>query len=277
MRGALVVACLLGCGSSEPAVALRFTPDPGVAGSEAYVCFGFDASLLDGADIAGIALAPAEGPVVLHHVALYATPDTFADGPVDCLTMPANATSLNVWATGGGDLDLPADLALAVPDGTVRLIVQAHVLRLDDGPAPPRTLTLTRRSGAPHRAGWLPLRAPTPAISPHSQAQSTATCSIADELHVISTWPHMHQIGSEFHGTVVHPDSIDSLIDVVPYQFDAQRAYPVDVLVSPGDAIGTECIWQNPTDTTVLPGPQIDQEMCGQSLIAWPVEAAHCS
>ena len=275
---AVLLACAAcGTGPSDPDVALRFTADPGPPGSERYVCFGFDASLLRGADVGAIALVQGGGPVALHHVALYASAGAFPDGPVDCLTMPVDAVSLHVWATGGGDLALPPDLALAVPPGTVRLVVQAHALRHDDGAAEPSALVLMPRRGAPHRAGWLPLRAPTPAISPYSRAESTTACTIAGELHVVSTWPHMHRIGAEFHGSIVRAGGAEPLIDVVPFVFDAQHAYPVDATVEPGDTIDTECIWQNTTDTTVLPGPSIDQEMCEQSLIAWPVEAAHCS
>jgi len=278
MRRGLVLACLLGCaGTADDTVTLAFAPDPGAPGSERYLCFGFDAGLLGGADIAGIALVPATGPVTLHHVALFASTDDFADGPIDCLTMPDTAVPLNVWATGGGDLVLPRDLALAVPPATRRLIVQTHALRIADGPPATRALTLSPRRDAMVRAGWLPLRAPTPAIAPHTRARSSASCLVAAELHVISSWPHMHRIGSEFHGTIARVAATDPLVDVVPYDFETQHSYSIDAIAAPGDTIDTECVWENTTDTTVLPGPEIDQEMCGQSLIAWPVEAAHCS
>ena len=267
---ALALVALVGCGGTTDApVELRFVADPGAAGSERYLCFGFDASPLAGADLGGIAFAAGGGPVSLHHISLFASTETVPDGPVDCVTMPETAIPLNVWATGGGDLALPSELALAVPAGTTRLIVQAHALRTGDGTAATSSVTLAPRTGAPIRAGWLPLRAPVPAIAPHTEARTQYPCAIAGELHVISTWPHMHRIGTEFHGA--------PLIDVVPYDFEAQRAYPIDVRLAPGDSIMTECVWFNTTDTTVLPGPEIDDEMCGQSLIAWPVEAAHCS
>lgn len=261
----MLVVTASGC-ADEP-VALRFTADPGSAGSERYLCFGFDAAQLGGADIAGLALDAPAGPVTLHHVALYASTTDLGPGPVECEQMPADATSLHVWALGAGDLVLPDDLAIAVPDGTTRLIVQAHALRGDDGSPQEATVTVTTRRDAAHRAAWLPLRVPTPALNPHQRTTSSARCTVDGELHVISTWPHMHRLGIEFHGTFV---------DVAPYSYDAQRAYDVDATVEAGGVIDSACTWFNPTDTVVLPGPLLSDEMCEQSLVAWPAEAARC-
>jgi hypothetical protein len=262
----LVALLLAACGGTEPAM-LRFTADPGPPGSEKYLCFGFDAAMLDGADIGGLTLDAPAGPVTLHHVALYASTTDIGPGPVECEQMPADATSLHVWAAGAGDLVLAPEVAIEVPDGTTELIVQAHALRGEDGAAEEAALTIETRRDAMHRAAWLPLRVPTPAINPHQQTVASADCTIDGELHVISTWPHMHRLGTEFHGT---------FIDVVPFSYDMQRAYDVDALVEPGDTITSACTWFNPTDSVVLPGPLLSDEMCEQALIAWPAEAAHC-
>lgn len=103
-----------------------------------------------------------------------------------------------------------------------------------------------------------------------------AVCSIAGELHVISTWPHMHQAGRAFLGSVLREGIADSFVTVEPWSFDAQRAYAIDAVVAPGQMLETRCVWENDTDQTILPGPSIHDEMCGQSLMAWPVEAARC-
>ena len=267
---AVVVAT--GCGAvPDDQVALRFLADPGVAG-EAYLCFGFDAAVLDGADIGGIALDAPKGSVALHHVALSASPSEFPDGPIECEAMPENVVPLHVWATGGGPLVLPHDVELAIPADARRLIIQAHAVRLGDGDPMRREIVLTPRGGAAHRAGWLPLRAPTPALRPHHIEESAATCAIASELHVISTWPHMHQAGKTFRGSI----GTEPFVTVDPWSFDAQRAYVIDAMVSPGESIETRCIWENDTDLTILPGPSIHDEMCGQSLMAWPAASAHC-
>ncbi len=278
-KGLIVAAGVTGlvaCSSApDESLGLQFRADPGPAG-EAYQCFGFDADVLNGSALGGIELDAPAGSVALHHVAFYASPAEFADGPIECESMPDDAVPLHVWATGGGPIDLPEDVELAVPAGTRRLIVQAHALRTADGDPAVRTLMLTPRQGALHRAGWLPLRAPTPALRPHHVEESKATCSIGSELHVISTWPHMHQAGKTFRGSVLRDGVMDSFVTVDPWSFDAQRAYAIDITIASGQLIETHCIWQNDTDKTILPGPSIHDEMCGQSLMAWPVEAAHC-
>jgi hypothetical protein len=270
----LVVAA---CAADEPQdVALQFTPDPGPVGGERYQCFGFDVTPL-AADIGAIRFITADSPVLLHHITLYATPSAFPDGPVDCLEMPSDAVSMNVWAPGGGDVELAPDVSLVIPAATQRLIVQTHALRMADGAAPTREIVLEPREPAPHRAGWLPLRVPVPVIQPGQRTQMTASCALASSLHLVSTWPHMHQIGAEFHGTIVRGGAaIEPLVDVVPWDFDMQRAYLVDVDLAAGDAISTQCIWENLTSAPVLPGPRIIDEMCGQSLIAYPFDAARC-
>lgn len=265
-RWLLAAFVVAGCGA-EPDVQLRFAADPGSPGSEKYLCFGFDASRLGGADIGALALESPPGPVTLHHVALYASTTDIGSGPVECEAMPPDAVSLHVWAAGTGDLALTPDLAIAVPGGTTHLIVQAHSLRIDDGAAETATVTITPRRDATHLAAWMPLRVPVPAIGPHEQITSSASCVVAGALHVISVWPHMHRIGLAFHGT---------FLDVDPWVYDSQRAYDVSATVDAGGTIDSSCTWLNPGDTTVLPGPLLSNEMCEQSVIAWPADAAHC-
>lgn len=260
---------------SDNEIALTFTADPGAAG-EAYLCFGFDAGLLNGSDVGRIDFDAVGGAVALHHVSLYASPSDYSAGPVGCELMPGDAVPLHVWATGGGPLEFPSDVELVVPKGTQRLIVQAHALRVGDGEAAPQQVVLTPRSGALHRAGWLPLRAPTPALRPHHVEESTEACAIAGDAHLISTWPHMHRAGQSFRGSVLRSGGPEPFVSVDPWSFDTQRAYSIEIDVHIGETIETHCVWRNDTDVTILPGPSIHDEMCGQSLMVWPVEAAGC-
>lgn len=278
MRVVWLLLVLAACAPDEdPVLQLRFTPDPGPPGSERYQCFGFDVAPLDGYDVGSIRYVQADSPVLLHHVTLYASQSVFPDGPVDCIEMPADAIPMNVWAPGGGDVELAPDISLVIPEGTQRLIVQTHALRSDGGAAPEREIVLEARRPVARRAGWLPIRLPVPVIQPGARVESTGTCRIDSALHLVSTWPHMHQIGIEFHAAIARGvGGNDSIVDVVPWDFDTQHAYALDVDVVAGDGITTQCIWQNPTNMPVLPGPGITNEMCNQSLIAYPFEAARC-
>lgn len=266
------------CGE-EMSLVLR--PDVPSPGDEAYLCFGFDvprvaagAPLLQGIDVR----APPAGAVALHHTALFATAEAFPDGPVRCESMPESALELRVWAPGSGALELPDGVALALPDGAARLIVQAHVMRVDEGPASDVAVDLCTAAGRPeHVAAWMPARAPVPAIRPHHVETSTAACTVASPLHLLSVWPHMHRTGAEIHGALLGADGARrAIIDVVPWDAEDQRTYSIDLDTASGDRIETTCVWENPGADYVFPGPGIDDEMCSQSFVAWPREAAHC-
>jgi hypothetical protein len=260
VRGCWLLVLLVACAVNDADVSLRFTPDPGRVGRELYQCFGFDVSLLGGRDLGAIRYVQAESPVSLHHMSLWATPSLFPDGPIECQDMPADAVEMNAWVAGSGDLVLAPNVSLVIPEGTQRLVVQAHSLRIDDGPAVERELVLEPRAPAEQRATWFKLLARVPVIEPHVVTESSSTCTLLAPLHVVLAWPHMHRMGIEFHG----------LVDVVPWQFDNQRTYPLEVDLAAGAVIGTRCVWQNTTDAAVYPGFGIDDEMCGQAAIVYP-------
>ena len=117
MRRGWVLLTIAACATDDDAaVSLRFTPDPGPA-SELYQCFGFDVSLLGERDLAAIRYIDADSPVTLHHISVWASRSPFPDGPVECVEMPADAVAMNVFVTGSGDLALPSDISLVIPEG----------------------------------------------------------------------------------------------------------------------------------------------------------------
>jgi hypothetical protein len=97
-------------------------------------------------------------------------------------------------------------------------------------------------------------------------------------VHIVTVWPHMHRLGSAFHGTVIRGDGRrEALLDLPSWSFDHQLIYPVDVQLQAGDVVETQCLWMNPTDATVLPGPRSSDEMCNQGLFVWPFDHARCA
>src|SRR6185295_8159069 len=91
----------------ESSVRIEFLPDAPAPGQESYVCFGFDAALLEGKTISGIRwFPPAGGGVSLHHATLFATAEDVVEGPSPCDAMPADAVGLHVFAPGGTPLRL---------------------------------------------------------------------------------------------------------------------------------------------------------------------------
>jgi hypothetical protein len=280
---AAMLACLAACsgsaaspGGTDRALTLRFGFDAPVNG-EQYECFGFDASALAGRWLQSITWTapPPSNGVQLHHAGLYAFPEDYPDGPVMCDAMPVSWT-MHMWAPGGDSLALPSGVALELPAGTKRFVVQAHVLRFTAGPPGSESVSLATTATAPdHVAAWLPADGAVPALRPRMQEHSTAACIAAAPMHIVSSWPHMHLLGTSFEGAVVRSDGTRTpIVDVPTWNFDAQRTYPVDRDVAAGDRIETDCTWFNPTDQYVLPGASTHDEMCAQGLIVWPAKTA---
>lgn len=245
------------------------------ASGEAYACYGFDATSLAGRYLHAVRWAPPpDGAVVLHHASLYAYSGAYPDGPVPCDVMPA-ALAMHVWGRGGDPLELPADVGIALAKDLQRFVVQIHAIRTAGGPPAAAAVAIEASDTAPaHVAAWLGASAGVPAIRPHMQEQSTASCRAASPMHVVFSWPHMHRIGKSFHGAIVRADGTRvSMVDVPTWSFDRQVTYRVDADIAAGDAVETSCIWQNDSDAYVLPGPRSSDEMCGHGLIVWPAGA----
>jgi len=263
--------------SCDEAATLSFVVDFQSSESEQYMCFAFDPASLQGRSLRAIRWAPPQqGGIVLHHATLYATAEVWQSHAGACDAMPSDAAGLHVWAPGGTSLEMPEAIALSLPEATRTLIVEAHALRVGAGASEPAYCELCPSTDA-EQAAWIGVQAPVPAIRPHYVETATAQCIVPADLHVLFTWPHMHRVGKEFHGAIVRADGTrEPLIDVAPWDFDEQRTYPVDATLQAGDAIETSCVWENPTDEYVLPGPLTTDEMCNQGIIGHPAASARC-
>jgi hypothetical protein len=257
---------------------LSFAPDTGGA-DEAYVCFGFDASAFTARTVGGVRWEIATGGgFLVHHAILYAVAGDFPDGPTLCDAMPDAARQLHVWSPGGDDLALPSDTGLELPSDTKRFAIQAHTLRIGTDPPAPSHARICGGPAAPSNlAALMGMGAPVPAIRPMHEEQSSTSCVLGSALHLYSVWPHMHLVGKEITLTLARSDGeATPLVDVVPWDFHLQRTYLLGVDAGPGDAIDLGCIWDNPTNDYVLPGPKTTDEMCNAAFIAWPAESAFC-
>jgi hypothetical protein len=256
----------------------RFVPEIGDA-SEGYVCFGFDPGSLASGTVGGVIWnAPATGALLLHHATLYAVPFDFPDGPIACDGMPAGAVGLDVWTPGASALSLPADTGLRLPPETLRFVVEAHTIRVGTGPVEDGRVTICRGPDEPaHLAALLTASAPVPAIRPEHSETSEATCVLQGDVHLWSIWPHMHLAGQEIAVDWMQADAAaTSLVDVMPWNFYAQKRYPLSIDAFGGDRIATRCRWQNTTESYILPGPLTENEMCNVVIIAWPADQAGC-
>jgi hypothetical protein len=105
---------------------------------------------------------------------------------------------------------------------------------------------------------------------------SQGSCTLGGDVHLWSVWPHMHLLGKEVTVDWVHGATPNQLVQVNPWNFHAQKTYPLSVEAKLGDQLTTQCTWQNDTNSYVFGGPLTEDEMCNTALIAWPAEAAFC-
>jgi hypothetical protein len=257
---------------------LVLTLDPGGASPGApggsYVCLGFDAAALEGRTIQAIRWTVPGG---VHHATLFSTAQA-QPRVAACGRMPDDAIPLHVWAPGGEDLVLAPDTGLALAPGSRQLLVELHLASLAVAVATPATVSIGSRAQPPRNlATWLGLGAPVPALRPRQKETSTGSCRLAGAVHLLSTWPHMHALGLEFHGAAVTAAGRLPLVDVVDWNIFNQVSHPLAVDLPAGSTIETTCIWQNRSDEYVLPGREAANEMCVQGLVGYPASAMRCS
>jgi hypothetical protein len=267
-----------GWDGSSP-LALRFTPDELAVGTEDYLCFTYDASQLAGRSLTEIGWTPpAGGGVTLHHATLYAVEHPFPDGPFSCLVMPGDAVGLHIWAPGDQPLAMPADVGLAIPDAATKIVVQAHVLRLTDAPAEEARVELTFAERAPlHLAAWHSTVADVPDIPPHASASAESRCQVGADVHTLFAWPHMHRLGTAFHGVIERGGGgTTPLVDVPVWNVNGERTYAVRRDLSAGDVLRADCSWDNTTNEVVGAGFETTDEMCTLGVVWWPADAPRC-
>lgn len=115
-------------------------------------------------------------------------------------------------------------------------------------------------------------------IPPKTRGSAESTCSVAEQTEIVASFPHMHEIGSEFHSHIERSDgSRESLIDLTGWSFEAQLAYQTPTTLEAGDKITTQCIWDNPHDRTVGFGLRTEDEMCFNFVYVTPPNAGFCN
>ena len=258
----------------------QFRADPAnEPGEEAYLCYAIAVDGISGVHVGRVTWHPPAGPVFLHHASLFAAGGLPDVGEVPCDPMPTRVAALGVYTPGIEPLQLPDGVAIELPVGTQRLLVMAHTMRREAGPADVTYVDLDLAAEPVlHSVNWVDVFAPVPNIYPGDPVSTVGNCRFDVPAHIVSVWPHMHRIGSEFHGVIVRADGTrEALLDVKPWDYNHQFIYPANVELQPGDTVQTQCRWVNTTDSVVVGGPYSTDEMCNQGLLVWPVDSALCA
>lgn len=257
---------------------------PATAGN-LYQCFTF-ASPFNGV-MQGTAWAPIiDDERVVHHWLLYRTKTPQVDGGVTPCNMPMDATVVAGWAPGGQNFVMPEDVGLEFPPANEWLILQLHYHNVgaltdaDDASGVGFCTTDTPRA---HDAGiftlgTLGINIPAGTVGhlESGMCGSLITKGLAQPVHIIATFPHMHELGVSFRTDIMRGSNdgpVENLIDVPHYSFDDQRMYPVDPPIEfrPGDAIRTTCRYDNPKPVAVRFGEKTEDEMCFNFAMLYPI------
>jgi hypothetical protein len=95
------------------------------------------------------------------------------------------------------------------------------------------------------------------------------------ELNILSSGPHMHQLGTRFLSEVIHADgSREDIGRVDSWDFDNQRSIPLtpSIRLAPGDRLGINCTYDNPSDRPVGFGEGSEDEMCFDFMLVYPIQ-----
>jgi len=252
------------------------------------MCYAFRSPFAAGEQVT--AFAPVIGDSRgLHHWILYLVTSPQTDGAVfPCPSMPAGSEFLMGWAPGGQNAVLPADVGLETAGSDDWLVLQIHYWNVaghadaEDASGVAMCSTTTPR---PNTAGVIWLGSSDINLPPRSRDQmventcpSRVTSLLPQPLHILSSFPHMHNLGTSIRTDILRggdPAASETLVDVPRWDFNNQTLYWHDpaVVLNAGDALRTRCVYDNPGDTTVRFGEATEDEMCFNFLMAYPIEA----
>ena len=139
---------------------------------------------------------------------------------------------------------------------------------------PPRrppgyAMALTRPSSPATTAICPPVAAGMSAGCPTTRmARAVGGCTVPNDWHVFTLWPHMHQ-------TAVHQKTTlngTTLLDA-DYQFAEQKNYPMaETVFRTGDTVSVTCTYVNNTGTTKHFGESSTDEMCFTGMYKYPAD-----
>lgn len=116
-----------------------------------------------------------------------------------------------------------------------------------------------------------------PAIQSGEEFTGTFGCTVREDFEVLASWPHMHEIGSEFVQNVERVGGAEeTIIELTGWSFEAQLIYHTPTSLKRNDVLRTSCTWNNYKDFTVVPGLGTADEMCFSFMYATPARDRFC-
>jgi hypothetical protein len=228
---------------------------------------------------------------VLHHWLGFTTTDG-TPGQIDRLVtgtqLGESATLFGGWASGGCNVEFPADMGLLLDDPGKQVMFQWHHYNFTGVPQPDSTKiqictvpTAMRKNigsvtwlGTEDLGGNGLLGGGMP---PGVESKFSGTClnETAEPITIVSFLPHMHRIGKNMYTEVIRAGGAVEKVFDEPFRNDYQAYYALNPFVTlmPGDKIRAECTFFNNTSGNVAFGQSTDQEMCYQFAFSYPAGA----
>jgi len=254
---------------------------PWLVDDQHYACFYFDQPWPDGAQ--GVYFAPDydHHPELVHHWIVYLDQNGInPDGTATkCSGLhDTNPTMIAGWAPGSDNNDLPADVGMFLSPPNKKLLLEMHFYH--DGVSAPIATTsgvkiCTANKPRKHTATISMLGSEYINVEPKSAAtvQGTCTPQYDGEIHILRSWPHMHEIGTGMRTDITFANGRTQTLGPWRFDFNNQVSYSTPVTIRPGDRLTTTCEYFNPRDTVVSTGTSTDSEMCFNFVTAYPAGA----
>ncbi len=242
---------------------------------DGYVCFAFDFGF--DAKTQGLSFRPiVDNKKIVHHFMLYSWDGLDRTGTIDCESANGQGLVLGGWSPGSGDWQFPADVGIELGRG--RFVLEVHYANFSDEAATDRSgmQICATQNLRPNTASvsWLgnQLFAVPPHVTDHA-VHGRCTPATDQPVHILRTWPHMHQLGKRMTMRVERADGTSLDVFDEPFSHSDQKQYDLPLVLNPGDSLLTTCYYDNPNDHTVVVGERTADEMCHNFMIAYPAGA----
>jgi hypothetical protein len=244
---------------------------------DVYVCYGIDVSLTSKRQVVGFA-PRIDNHSIVHHVLLYQTASSMSSVPAPCSGGGVmGGRIIYGWAPGGEALELPAQVGFPEDPPTTHFVVQVHYNNINHlaGQTDATGFDLcTTDQLRPNDADVIAFGTETISIPAHAKLDQTCKFSIpaaSPPLNAFMALPHMHQIGTTIATEDVTAAGTPVNLGNVPnWDFQNQVWQPITATLQPGDVIQTRCAWTNTSSSTVVFGPDTENEMCFSFTMYYP-------
>jgi hypothetical protein len=254
---------------------------PWMVANQHYACFYFDAPWPDGAQGVYFDSAFDEHANMVHHWIVYLDENgNQPDGFVETCTglHPTSPTMVAGWAPGSDNNDLPPDVGMHLSPPNRKVMLEMHFFH--DGLSAPVPTTsgvriCTANTPRPNTATISLLGTEAIALAPHAEGTASGTCTpqSTTDIHILRSWPHMHELGRELETMILRADGSSEPLGRWAFDFNSQVSWPTPVTISPGDRLVTTCRYDNMTDRLVGTGTDTQSEMCFNFVTAYPAKA----